>query len=208
MNNYEFGNFLCRQRQQKNLSQAELAAILGVTNKAVSKWENGAAYPSTELMLPLAQALGVTIEELYKTVTKSKKPPSALRRGMDAVAGHPGITYPLLATPGILSYLLFVLFGVNPEKNVLLVLTPIVCLIAFGGGLLVFGIQIKNPLNNSAFMDWVTALIFLFLCLAWPVLFTDHLVNLKERYTVATPLLSAMLCMLVTLHRIRMHRHH
>ena len=73
MNNYSFGNYICSLREKKGLSQSELGERLGVSNKAVSKWENGGAYPSTELMLPLAEALGVTIEELYQAVTESKK---------------------------------------------------------------------------------------------------------------------------------------
>lgn len=208
MNNYEFGNYLCLRRQQKNLSQAELAALLGVTNKAVSKWENGAAYPSTELMLPLAQALGVTIEELYTVVSKSKKPPSFLRRGMDAVARKPSITYPILAAPGVLSFLLFVLFGDIPDKNTLLILTPVICAFGFGGILLVFGLQIKNPFNNSAFMDWGTTFIFIIFYSFCIIHFVKHLMDLKTGFLELTPFTSAAVCALVTVHRLRMRHHH
>lgn len=41
MNDYKFGNFIYDLRKRSGISQADLAAILGVTNKAVSKWENG-----------------------------------------------------------------------------------------------------------------------------------------------------------------------
>ena len=41
MNDFEFGNFLTKVRREAGMSQAELAAFLNVTNKAVSKWENG-----------------------------------------------------------------------------------------------------------------------------------------------------------------------
>ena len=64
MNDYQFGNFLYEKRTAKGLSQAELGAILGVSNKAVSKWENGAAKPQTEKLLRLAEILGVSVEEL------------------------------------------------------------------------------------------------------------------------------------------------
>ena len=72
--NFNFGNYICELREARHLSQSELGRILGVTNKAVSKWENGAAYPSTELMLPLAQALGVTIEDLYYLTERGYTP--------------------------------------------------------------------------------------------------------------------------------------
>ena len=55
MKNYSFGNYICELREKKGLSQSQLGERLGVTNKAVSRWENGSAYPSTELMLPLAK---------------------------------------------------------------------------------------------------------------------------------------------------------
>ncbi|MBQ8753130.1 MAG: helix-turn-helix transcriptional regulator, partial [Clostridia bacterium] len=47
MNDYDFGERLYRLRREKGLTQAELGALLGVSSKAVSKWENGVAYPRT-----------------------------------------------------------------------------------------------------------------------------------------------------------------
>lgn len=44
MGNYNFGNYICELREKKGLSQSELGAKLGVTNKAVSKWENGVSH--------------------------------------------------------------------------------------------------------------------------------------------------------------------
>ena len=48
MNDYKFGNYLANLRYKSNMSQTVLAEKLGVTNKAVSKWENGKAKPTTE----------------------------------------------------------------------------------------------------------------------------------------------------------------
>ena len=45
MNDFEFGNRLYELRRRTGLTQAELADKIGVTNKAVSKWENGKANP-------------------------------------------------------------------------------------------------------------------------------------------------------------------
>ena len=79
MNDYSFGSYIRELREKKGLSQSELGAKLGVTNKAVSRWENGGAHPSAELMLPLAQVLGITIEELYIALTEDKQPKTKLR---------------------------------------------------------------------------------------------------------------------------------
>ena len=65
MNDFAFGNFLTELRIEKGLSQAELGSMLGVTNKAVSKWENGTAKPNTKLIPALAKALDVSVEELF-----------------------------------------------------------------------------------------------------------------------------------------------
>ena len=66
MNDYEFGNYIYDLRKKAGLSQSELAAQLGVTNKAVSKWENGKAKPSTDTIRKLANLLGVSVETLLE----------------------------------------------------------------------------------------------------------------------------------------------
>lgn len=59
-----FGDFLFTLRKEKGMTQAELAAALGVTNKAVSKWETGEAMPETGQLLPISRIFGVTVDEL------------------------------------------------------------------------------------------------------------------------------------------------
>lgn len=60
----EFGEFLYALRKEKGMTQAELADALGITNKAVSKWETGEAMPETALLKPLARIFDVTVDEL------------------------------------------------------------------------------------------------------------------------------------------------
>lgn len=64
MNDYVFGKFLYELRTEKGLSQAELGELMGVSNKAVSKWEMGVAKPRPAMLLSLAAFFGVTVEEL------------------------------------------------------------------------------------------------------------------------------------------------
>lgn len=70
MANYELSNRIYELRTQKGLSQKELGAILGVSNKAVSKWETGTAIPKTETLIKLAEVFGISTEELLNTVCK------------------------------------------------------------------------------------------------------------------------------------------
>lgn len=62
----EFGAFLVELRKQKKMTQKELAQQLFVSDKAVSKWERGLNMPDITLLIPLAQALGVSVTELLE----------------------------------------------------------------------------------------------------------------------------------------------
>lgn len=66
MNNKKIGNYICTLRKKKNLTQKELADQLGVTDKAVSKWERGAGYPDISMLKPLSDVLGTTVNELLE----------------------------------------------------------------------------------------------------------------------------------------------
>ncbi|MBE6956545.1 MAG: helix-turn-helix domain-containing protein [Ruminococcaceae bacterium] len=64
MNSYVTGATIKSLRETKTLTQAELAQQLGVSDKAVSKWETGKGLPDISLLQPLAAALGVSLIEL------------------------------------------------------------------------------------------------------------------------------------------------
>lgn len=64
MNDYKFGNFICQLRTEKGLSQSQLGDMMGVSNKAVSKWEMGVSKPRPAMLGVLASFFGVTVEEL------------------------------------------------------------------------------------------------------------------------------------------------
>ena len=72
MANYELSNRIYELRIQKGLSQKELGAILGVSNKAVSKWETGTAIPKTETLIKLAEVFEISTEELLGSVCKDE----------------------------------------------------------------------------------------------------------------------------------------
>lgn len=64
MNKQQFGTFIAGNRKAAGLTQKDMAAQLHVTDKAVSKWERGLSYPDVTLLEPLAEALGLGVEEL------------------------------------------------------------------------------------------------------------------------------------------------
>ena len=61
---------LVQLRKQKNLSQEELAAQLGISRQAVSKWERAEASPDTDNLILLARLYGVSLDELLNTDAK------------------------------------------------------------------------------------------------------------------------------------------
>ena len=73
MNDYSFGNYMYEKRKETGESQNELGRKLGVTGKAVSKWENGAAKPKTEILRKLAALWNVSIEGLLRIREGEKK---------------------------------------------------------------------------------------------------------------------------------------
>lgn len=60
----EIGRQIQRRRKEKDLTQEQVAAALGVTSAAVSKWETGAAMPDVAMLCPLARLLGTTVDGL------------------------------------------------------------------------------------------------------------------------------------------------
>ena len=73
MKDYEFGNRLYQLRRKAHLSQSQLGEMVGVSNKAVSKWENGQAKPGLEIVNKLADILSVSLDDLLHASLTEKK---------------------------------------------------------------------------------------------------------------------------------------
>ena len=66
MDQVKTGNLIANCRKEKGLTQANLAEQLGVSDRAVSKWETGRSLPDADNMLELSRILGITVDELLK----------------------------------------------------------------------------------------------------------------------------------------------
>ena len=60
----KIGKFIAMQRKQNQLTQAQLAEKLNITDRAISKWETGKALPDSSIMLELCKILGITVNDL------------------------------------------------------------------------------------------------------------------------------------------------
>ena len=74
MNDYPFGNRLYTMRKAAGFSQSQVARLVGVSDKAVSKWENGKSKPTTEALRKLAALFKVSVDELLKLRDKKHGP--------------------------------------------------------------------------------------------------------------------------------------
>ena len=64
MDQEKIGRFIASCRKSAGLTQAVLAEKLGITDRAVSKWENGKSMPDASIMLNLCEQLGISVNEL------------------------------------------------------------------------------------------------------------------------------------------------
>lgn len=84
MRDYSFGNYISVLRERRGLSQFQLGALVGVSDKAVSKWENGVSKPRIGTVTKLAEVLDVCVDELltceYVAFNEKRKDLFAMRR--------------------------------------------------------------------------------------------------------------------------------
>ena len=64
MNNEKIGKFIAECRKEKSFTQFQLAEMLNITDRAVSKWETGRSMPDVSIMLELCKVLNISVNEL------------------------------------------------------------------------------------------------------------------------------------------------
>ena len=78
MDQQKIGRFIAQTRKENSLTQEQLAEKLGVSNRSISRWENGKNMPDVSLFQPLCDTLGITMEELLdgerKIIAEPKQP--------------------------------------------------------------------------------------------------------------------------------------
>jgi len=74
----DFPQKLYSLRKERKISQSELGKMLGISNRAVSKWETGISVPSTENFIRLSEIFGVNISYFFEKTHKHTEPESAI----------------------------------------------------------------------------------------------------------------------------------
>ena len=83
MDDMTLGSLIAKLRKERNMTQADLAAVMGVTDKAVSKWERDLSYPDISSLPRLAEILGVSVEELMNL---RKEPEAGGKKASDIIS--------------------------------------------------------------------------------------------------------------------------
>ncbi len=85
MDNLKTGNLIRELRKEKHMTQKELADLLHITDRAVSKWERGVCAPDISLLDPLSKILEISVLELIngELETKEEKPMDAVKKVLD-----------------------------------------------------------------------------------------------------------------------------
>ena len=126
MNQCNIGNYIANKRKQKNLTQEQLANILGVSNKTISKWENGRCMPDYSIIDKLCKELDITIAELLDGEDKDtnsirvydeEQIKSLLKKVEDVENSYKINIGLILIVLGLLSLAIFPLYGGTHVKE-------------------------------------------------------------------------------------------
>lgn len=79
MTKQTFGATISALRREKGMTQLELAQQMGVTDKAVSKWERDLSFPDVASLPKLAEVLGTSVDELLEVKTAAQEEPTGSR---------------------------------------------------------------------------------------------------------------------------------
>lgn len=117
MDQQKIGDFIASNRKSKDMTQAELAEQLGVTNKAVSKWETGRCLPDAELFQPLCALLGITVNELL--TGEAIPPEQAAEKAEETIVSLAGQQQRAIHWRRLILYAAFAAALVNMTYNLL-----------------------------------------------------------------------------------------
>lgn len=153
MDSLKTGEFIKNLRVEKGLTQKELAEALNCTDKAISRWETGKGFPDIAFLTPLAQTLGISVNELLagerlsqeELVSKSDEVIiSTMQEAEDTRQKIEKIIFAVLCALPIVSIHLVVIFNASTELLISAVCLSVICCIV--AGLLKINIKFALPL--------------------------------------------------------------
>lgn len=159
MDPIRIGAFLKELRKEKNLTQEALAGKFGVTQRSVSRWENGTTMPDISLMIELADFYDVDIRDLLRGERKSENMDTDMKETLEMVAEYTEAdkakilkrVYVCGQGTLIAAVALFIVYFISYFTNDL-VITPLALIIAcgiFGLNTMLAGLQLKGKMSKE-----------------------------------------------------------
>lgn len=122
-----FGDKLSKLRKEKNLTQEQLAEILGVSRQSVSKWESDTAYPETEKLISLANLFECSTDYLLKD--NYEKQIGVSKSVAQRPANHQRIIGYILLTVSLIAAVLILLLAKDEESLLLTLIMSVTLLV-------------------------------------------------------------------------------
>ena len=159
MDPIRIGAFLKELRKEKNLTQEALAGKFGVTQRSVSRWENGTTMPDISLMIELADFYDVDIRDLLRGERKNENMDTDMKETLEMVAEYTEAdkakilkrVYVCGQGTLIAAVALFIVYFISYFTNDL-VITPLALIIAcgiFGLNTMLAGLQLKGKMSKE-----------------------------------------------------------
>ncbi len=154
MDQKKIGRFIKELRNEKGLTQEQLAELVGVTNRSVSRWENGVNMPDFDLLIHIAQYFDVSIEEILDGERKGEGMDKAAEKTMLKVADYNSSENMIFSkrlnfifAVSLIAFIIYMIIDING-----LALTGVYEDIADFMLGLVFGVLILGTLYTSRYM--------------------------------------------------------
>lgn len=149
MNQKDIGQFIYKCRKEKGLTQAQLAETLNVSDKSISRWENGKTMPDLSLYEPLCNTLDIQISELLygKKMNEKEKLIQGDRSAMEIFK-----TKSELLTFGILTELLIlvgIIITITLTKIFAKTIFQTILIMVCGGFVWAFGIILRIKIKKA-----------------------------------------------------------
>ena len=171
MDTKEFGSFISAQRKAQGLTQKELADKLMVTDKAISRWENGHGYPDIETLEDLSAALGVSLVELMHSKKQedvsisleeaNKTLSDTIRINIDDRKKERKITALVFASSMVLMLLLSIFKDIAPTA----IVSEILGLVYLAASIVMLIDSKRNRSLKNMFVGILLLMVFLFFVL-------------------------------------------
>lgn len=178
MDQENIGKFIAECRKQKKMTQAELASILGVTEKSISNWENGRNMPDLSLFKPLCDELGITINELMSGEKINKE--NYQEKFEENIVNTIDYSTKKLNKYSHIISLIIIVFGLFISLSAIMIFpsesswSSIYSVL----GIIIFMIGIQKYLKGFKWYIKISLMIFIFIVSMGILLFTDY-INVK-----------------------------